>query len=465
MNLLYTLTSGRLSYVSIVLALIFLIAMKVFLQTDKSDSGFGLALAIFMCQISFYLKLGLRVVNLMHSLHAKLAPHFFLKLKKSLFTLVALSLIPSLLLLPNIHALALLWAWQMFAVLCLMITYKYKASDWLVIGVIGGSAIISYLLSMFNIEMHKQFILFILSEVMVYCLPIWVGLFVWIVFRLEKHTLSASRFAAIKREYQFDIFNNQKAHQLGENTETKSYWSQGYFPRQHAKTIVTKLFALLPLPKAQLLAIATGSINCTSLRFNQSTFAVFVVFFIAIALNDAGSGTSFIVLALGCGGGLALSMFQFVIDFNNNKSYLARLRLTPLFANEKQFNRALLHCYLLHQLKSIAFILTVTFSYFLLFTTVNHAFYLQIIGANILTFCALTSLFVVCLRASKLNNFRQIWGPLVIGFSFGLHSVLQYFGHQPLSSQAQNIIAAAVISTTVVSLFIWQKKGINWCIS
>jgi hypothetical protein len=465
MNLLYTLTSGRIGYVSMVLALIFLIALKVFLPTDNGDSAFGLALAIFICQIPFYLKLSLRVVNLMHSLHAKLVPNFFPKLKKSIFTLVALSLIPSLLLLPNIHALAVLCAWQMFAVLFIMIAYKYKTPLGLVIGVVIANPIISYLLSMFNIEIPDQFILYILSEAMVYCLPIWVGLFVWIVFRLEKHRLSASRIAAIKRANQGDIFNNQKAHQLGENTETKSYWSQDNFPRQLATTVITKLFALQPLPKAQLLAIATGSINYMTLHFMLTGFCSIAVIFIVAALFDAGNGTSSIFLVLGCGGGVALSMFQFVIGFNNNKSYLARLRLTPLFANEKQFNRALLHCYLLHQLKSIAFILTVTFSYFVLFTTVNHTFYLQIISANILTFCALTSLFIVCLRTSKLNNFRQIWGPLVIGFSFGFYNLLQYFGHQPLSSKAQYLVAAAVISTTVVSLLIWQKKGINWCIT
>lgn len=77
---------------------------------------------------------------------------------------------------------------------------------------------------------------------------------------------------------------------------------------------------------------------------------------------------------------LAMSNFGFTTRFNSNKSYLARARLTPLFENEQQFNLALLHCYLLHQLKAFIVFLLIIISYFQLFTTVSGSFYLQIIG-------------------------------------------------------------------------------------
>lgn len=474
MNLLHVLTKGLVGRIIFIVVMLFIITLKIFILPDTLKSDIFVGIVIVLLSLGVYLKTSFHFVILMHSLHAKLTPGFFPKLKQALFTLVALSLLPALLLLPNIEALLILWSWQFATLLVIMLCYKFRSLYWAIIIVMIGNGFIASFINNYNIRFPEELMKSLMSQGMLYCLPVWLMLFIFFTLRIEKHLLPTARFAKLKQVYQGDIFHVNKRHMLSSSNENKpvSTWRQNNWlqnlmnpPHQLAKNIAAKLYRSQPLAKTQLIAIATGGINYLNFRSMLTAFFMAAMFFAIIYTNFLNIESEFsmgLILAFGCGGALASSMAQFMVSFNQNKGYLARLRLTPLFENEQRFNKAVLRCYLFQQGRMFAFSLFILFSYLQLFTTVAPSLYVQVLGANLLSFFSVTCILIWGLQRSKLSNVVQIFGATIIGLTIGLYTLMQYSGYYQLSTQTLIIVVAIIFSITVFSLLNWSKKGVNW---
>ncbi|XPF93138.1 hypothetical protein ACM9HF_14055 [Colwellia sp. RE-S-Sl-9] len=396
----------------------------------------------------------------MHVDQAKLIPHYFLQLKKTLAVLIICSLIPSLLLLPNVQAVATLWSWQMAFVLLIMLCFRYQKIAWALIVI----PIVNMIANSLNITFPKELILYVLSDVMTYCLPVLCFCLYWAVSRIEQFTISPIRVNNIINLYEANILKT-KISNINSDKKHENNWIKNVFQPDHqlAQSVISKLNNLRQLSKVELLSIAGGN-SLMNVRGAINVIGLnCVMFFVFFQLK--GLEFSIIILFLVHSGGiLSLLMSKSVINFTASKSYLARLRLTPIFENEQQFNMALLGGYLHQQLMGAVVSLSIAFIFLYINNTMSLDLFWQLIVANVLSFSALTTVLLWGFFQANPSRKYIISVQIIISLFIGICSAARYFENDFLSNQTLIFISVGIIISALISLFVWMKKGINWSV-
>lgn len=469
MNLLHTLTKGwfiRGFYLLVLVPVLYVRFTVGLVNVDNKQVAFVYALALLAVNALCYVKISWQVVALTKQSLAAIIPYYHQKIKRALYQLILVSLLPALLLLPNIQLFFSLISVQLMLICLIVLCYLFPTIYGLVLILLVGNVFIQQLLQTFNIGMSNETAYFIFIELTAYCLPIWLFFSVYSIHRLEHLQVSEKLIKYIKMSFTADAF---KLKAMRDEEVTSDNVISQFFQRIRlgASTRIRKQLLTTKNNKVDLLSVANEAFLFSS-RENLAVaglfmFSVYIMLqFDLFTLHNSVDGVFLFALS---GSVMACSLLHIVSHFWEKKSYLSRLRLTPLFNDEQDFTTVLLKSWLLLLGRCFFSVMVIMVFSFELFLEASALLYFHTIFFNVIIFCvvfALSTLFVNSAWLSRWVLFLIILVCVVPMFALSI-AVHHYQYMLPLAWYL--VIAVLTAMTVVYGMKRLQRQGVHWQLS
>jgi len=410
---------GWLAKVFIVLLWIIALTLRVTMDDDNRE-GVLFSLIAFS-NFLFYLMVATRLPLLTHSKMAVLLPDFPSKLRNSLITLLFISLLPTLLVLPDIVT------WLAFVAISIISTLifvamvyqpKYQIFIWLFI-------LLPLPLDLLDIKVDKAIVFLCLA----WSLPCLIVLFNRLLNKLVHYRGNphhVSKIIATMNVTMGKTLAVQESIPFADRTKLAQWWANSHF-NYYRKLISVATSNKHKLSNRKLIEISCQSAN----SFGINAYVIWSVGIALICLLGLALDNSYhrfftpmvmLIPAMVIGTG-SITLFQII---QCKKSYLARLAILPRFKQSNSFARAFLGYVIVNQIKLYCFIVTLLALTACVFGHLSITKYLNLV-LILFVFCFLTiSVMLYAWRAERDFGNQVVWLMLIsfIGvIIFSIHMV------------------------------------------
>lgn len=362
----------------------------------------------------FYLMVATRLPLLTHSNMAILLPDFPKKLKSILLKLFSVSLLPTLLMLPNLQT------WLAFVAISLIATIifvamvydpKYQVFIWLLL-------FMPIPLELFDLNFNKDklFSTFAYLAPLIACLA-WILLNKLVHYRGNKHHVS--KILAVMNVSMGKTLAVQESIPFADRTKFSQWWANSHF-NHYRKQLTKAENESTKLSDKQLIAISCQSAN----SFGMNAYLIWSVGIIFVCLLGVIVGESYhhyftpmvtLIPAMIIGTG-SITLFQII---QNKKSYLARLSVLPRFTRKKDFAESFVSYLLSNQATLYCFIALLIGVSTTVFGHIDPVMYGNILSIMIIFALFSISIMLMALRQEQDNSNVIVWA-LLIAFIFAI---------------------------------------------
>ncbi|WP_019026294.1 hypothetical protein [Colwellia piezophila] len=432
------------------LALVFRLTMN---DDTREDILFTL---ITFSNFLFYLMVATRLPLLTHSKMSILLPDFSHKLKQNLQVLFIISLLPTLLILPDVVT------WLAFISISMLATFvfvamiyqpKYQIFIWLFI-------LIPLLLALFDIPFNKGKLFYALA----WLLPLiggWGYLLLNKLVNYRGNQHHVSKILAMMNVSMGQTLAVQESIPFNERTKVSQWWANSNF--DYYRKLINKQGKATALSNRQLIAISCQSVNSFGLNaYILWSVGIALICILGLVIDESYRQfftplvTLIPVMIIGTG---SITLFQIV---QNKKSYLARLAILPRFSSEKVFSRALLAYVISNQVLLYGFIAVLLAVTAKVFGHMNFKVYINLISI-LLVFCLLTiSIMLMAWRAEKDHSNIVVWIMLIafIGtIIFATHMASSNMTPLVFNGVFQALLAVSVLMISINSYRYLKKSS------
>jgi len=375
MNLIHVLTKGWLLRVFYLLTIGLGIAVS-FTIKDKTN----VSIACFIGgNFYLYLTLAYRILILSQNDFARTIPTYFDKLKRSLLVIILLSLLPSLILFPDHQLISSVIAWQCLLLITIVLGC-FQPKAWFVLAALFvAPAFVADSIIKFSVDFLSY---------LNYSFPLLMAIVLVFLSRLERIRLSD------KVKEQYLSFADQAMLGSFSDAEKKALKSPGkiqqWFNKNNLGVYKTMLKDNKPLKRHQLVEISCVGPSTIG-RANWLTHISVIVLFCFMATYFSFSletleRSYLMFVGVITGGFVGISSIAFLYTIIKRKNYLARLRMSPLFNDEKQFNQALLLTLFKSQITALLLALVNTLIVFIVVIPEHGNVFSNTIAVNALLF-------------------------------------------------------------------------------
>ncbi len=436
------------------IALLWLVALGLrigMLDDAREDLLFSL---IAFSNFLFYLMVATRLPLLTHSNMAVLLPNFPNKLRSILLKLLVVSLLPTLLLLPDLQA------WLAFLSLSMVVTLifvamvyhpKYQVFIWFFL-------FMPIPLELFDIEFDKEQFFSALA----YLLPIisyaaWVLLNKLVHYRGNKHHVS--KILAVMNVSMGKNLAVQENIPFANRTKLAQWWANSHFNyyRKQIRHAVTKSSEL---SDRQVVAISCQSAN----SFGANTYLVWslgiaFICFLGIIIDESYHHyftpmvTLIPAMIIGTG---SITLFQIL---QNKKSYLARLAVLPRFKGKRHFAESFLSFIFTNQVILYVFIAALIGISSTVFGHISGQMYGNILSILVIFALVSISIMLLALKQEQDNSNFVVWLLLIIYIAGIVLTMLITSNDMPLIalSVSYQIVFALSVASIVFSRYQYLK--------
>ncbi len=412
------------------LILLFLLAIIGRVFTDENSHWAGAAFLIVLISFLIVVVAASRLPLFTHSNMAKILPNYQRKLKQSLIIVWGISLLPTLLLLPNITLwLGLLSILMLVAITFVAMIYRpiFQVLFWLIFFVPLG-------LDFFAPNMSGQSIILVCAWLLPLVLVL-ANVCLNKLMQYQGNTIHVNRLISMMNASMKQTLAVQENIPLHERTKLSQWWSNSHFDYYRKRLNINKDNSRedSKLSNRQLIAICCQGANsfgraayvfwiCAismlcllGVYLDNSYHHYFTILIMAIPVMIIGTGT--------------IAVFQII---QNKKNYLSRIATTPRFSQKNSFTRSLMVYVILNQAALYAFITLFVGATALVF---HH-----------ITFNVFINLFLVLL----------LYGLLNLSIMF-----LAWAAKQDHSNKVVWLLILALISLVVFSILLKDNPSIN----
>jgi len=387
MNLIHVLTKGWLFRLFCSFLFLIAIGLTLFLEAPEQKHIFGIASLLLFANFYLLGTIGYRVALLSQQRTAQVVPDYYLKLKNSVKQIVSFSLMATLILLPDLFVVLSLMTWTLAVFIFLASTYL-QPKIWFLVSALWFMCILNSF--EWSIEQVNSYFF----QAPAYFLPVLALLSHLLIARLDKFKMSEAvraRFTAYSGLTMASSFNCFE--KIPEKSRPK-------FQQWMVDTNFSKFRQQLQTDKSMS---KTSLVNIASSGITQFGKSSYIGWSIAIALFGiyqqmfplsvkAMDNFYMIFFAMFSVSIVAMGSMMTFFSFNERKSYLARLRLMPLFSNEQDFTRSILKVFFINQGKLLTFTLMSSLAILLMVWPNPLELFANIFVINIVSFCFFSAL-------------------------------------------------------------------------
>jgi hypothetical protein len=399
---------GWLAKFFIVLLWLLALGLRLTMNDDtREDLLFTL---IAFSNLLFYLMVATRLPLLTHSKMAILLPDFSQKLKSKLKVLFLVSLLPTLLVLPD------LTLWLAFISMSIIATLifvamiyqpKYQVFIWLMI-------LMPLPLDLFDIPFNKEKLFYVLA----WLLPLVSGIAYLLLNKLVNYRGNkqhVSKIIAVMNVSMGKTLAVQESIPFANRTRVSQWWVNSNF--NYYRKLINKASGRADeLSNRQLIAISCQSANSFGLNaYLLWSIGIALICVLGLIIDDSYHHfftpmvTIIPVMIIGMG---SITLFQII---QHKKSYLARLAILPRFEHNSSFANALLGYIFSNQAMLYCFISALLAATAMVFGHLNMTIYINLV-LILLVFCLTTvSVMLLAWRTSQDDSNTAIW-LMLIGF-------------------------------------------------
>jgi len=381
--------------------------------TMQDDSRLGLLYSL-IALISFFISLTVasRLPQFTHSSMAKLFPNYQQKLKRSIIIVWMISLLPSLLVLPDVEIwLGLISVLVLLAIIFVAMIYKpiYQIFFWFIT------------FSPLGLDYFAPDI--VGRSVMIVCawlLPIVLFFANFCLNKLVQYrgnTKHVSRLIAMLNVSMEKTLAVQENVPLHERTRVSQWWSNTQF--HYYRQLLNKNSGLelqkKQLSNRQLIAICCQGVN--SFGFNAYVLwasVIGVLCLLGLYIDESYHHyftALMIVIPIGIIGTGTIAVFQII---QNKKEYLARIATTPRFSTPNSFTKSFIYYVILNQARLYAFISILVGAMALVFHHISLNTYINLFLVLVL-FCLVNLSIMFLAWAAKHDHSNKIVWLMIIG--------------------------------------------------
>ena len=403
---------GWLAKVFIILLWVVALGLRIGMVDDtREDLLFSL---IAFSNFLFYLMVATRLPLLTHSNMAVLLPHFSNKLRSVLLKLLFVSLLPTLLLLPDLQT------WLAFISLSMVVTLifvamvyhpKYQVFIWIFL-------FMPIPLELLNINFDKKQFFSSLA----YLLPAisysaWILLNKLVHYRGNKHHVS--KILAVMNVTMGKTLAVQENIPFADRTKLAQWWANSHF-NYYRKQIRNAVTQSRGLSDRQVVAISCQSAN----SFGVNTYLIWslgIAFtcFLGIVIDESYHHyftpivTLIPAMIIGTG---SITLFQIL---HNKKSYLARIAVLPRFKGKQHFSKSFLRFIFINQVILYVFIAALIGISSTVFEHISTDMYGNILSVLVVFALISISIMLMALKREEDNSNFVVW-LLLITFIIGI---------------------------------------------
>jgi len=361
---------GWLVKVFIVLLWVIAIAMRFTMQDDTREGLLFSLIAI--SNFLLYLMVAMRLPLLTHSNMAVLLPHFPQKLKQALLVIFAISLLPTLLVLPNVVT------WLAFISISILATLVFVAMIYQPIYQIFLWLFILMPLPMalLDISLDKEK----LFTALAWLLPLISWLAYVLLNKLAHYRGNhhhVSKMIAITNASIGKTLAVQESIPFADRTKLAQWWANSHY-NHYRKLICAATNTSQGLSNRKLIEISCQSAN----SFGANAYVIWSLGITLLCLIGLVIDESYhhfftpmvtLIPAMIIGTG-SITLFQII---QGKKSYLARLAILPRFKQHNSFARAFLYYVFSNQVLLYCFIAVLLAVTAKVFGHINEAIYIN----------------------------------------------------------------------------------------
>lgn len=399
---------GWLTKLFIVLLWTIALILRITMDGDTRENL--LFTLIIISNFLFYLMVAMRLPLLTHSKMAVLLPNFSQKLKQQLQLLFLLSLLPTLLVLPDFVLWLAFVSISMLATLIFVaMIYQpiYQVFIWLII-------LMPLPLELLDISFNKEKFFYVLA----WLLPLISGIAYTLLNKLvqyrgnQKHV---SKIIAVTNVSMGKTLAIQDSIPFSDRTKVSQWWANSNF--NYYRQLINKASSgATKLSNRQLIAISCQSANSFGLNayFLWSLGIAFICFLglvIDKSYHHFFTPMVTIIPAMIIGTG-SITLFQIV---QNKKSYLTRLAILPRFEQSRSFASALLGYIVSNQVILYGFIVALVAITAKVFDHINLTVFINLILILLMFYLITISIMLLAWITEKDHSNLVVW-LMIIGF-------------------------------------------------
>jgi len=394
-----------------------------------------------------YLALSFRLIMLTHQSMSRLLPNYFSQLKVALLTIFLISLLPTLLLLPDVIAwFAVLSALVCIAVIFVTLTYKTKLNY--------GICALFFLPSLsdnlpsFMAEIN-------LALVLAWSFPLIAWGAYLLLNRLESYHGNADHISKIIAMNGLNV--NKPLLAVDDVPVESQNRCQQWLIKSNLNDYVRIIRSSNKLSHRQLIAVTAQGLG----SIGRSTYLSWAGILIAISLlakHITGEHNAIILLLpiifptvmLGMG---HLNLFQVI---NKQKGLLKRLSIMPCFNNKHSFSIAFIRYIIAEQLKLYSFIALVFAVFTYLFQFITFTLYVNILAVTASVFLVNLALMFWCWSNKQRFEGIILW-LMLAAIIFCIIYLVVIADQQVFLWQSSKFIAVNLLAVSLFSISAYQS--------
>lgn len=386
------------------------IGVKVSMQED-SRLGLLYSLVVFISFFIFWI-VATRLPQFTHNSMSKLLPNYQQRLKRSIIFVWFISLLPSVLVLPDVEIwLGFISVLVLLAIIFVAMIYKpmFQIFFWALFFAPLGLNYIAPEVSGRSIMIVYAWLLPLVLFFANFCLNKLV--------QYRGNAKHVNRFIAMTNVSMEKTLAVQENVPLHERTRLSQWWSNTHFDHyrqvlnkasenqsKNKKLSSNKLIAIccqgansFGLNAYVFWACAIGILCLIGLYIDESYHQYFTVLLTALPVMIIGTGT--------------IAVFQII---QNKKSYLARLAITPRFSNPHSFAKSLITYVIINQVMLYGFISILVGAMALVFHHISLNAYINLCLV-LLSFCLINLSIMFLAWTAKQDHSNKIVWLMIIG--------------------------------------------------
>ncbi len=357
----------------------------------------------------FYLMVATRLPLLTHSKMAILLPDFPQKLKRQLQILFFVSLLPTLLILPDVITWLAFISISMLATLVFVaMIYQpiYQIFIWLFL-------LMPLPLEFFDIPFNKDRFFYALA----WLLPLISAVTYLLLNKLIHYRGNQKHVGKIFAMMNVSIGNTlaiQESIPFANRTKVSQWWANSNF--NYYRQLINKTNSADKLSNQQLIAISCQSANSFGLNaYGLWSMGIIIICILGLLIDESYHHfftpmvTMIPVMIIGTG---SITLFQII---QHKKSYLARLAILPRFECNRSFASALLSYVFTNQVILYCFIAVLLAITAKVFGHINFTLYINLILILFMFFLLTISMMLLAWRKEQDHSNLVVW-IMLLGF-------------------------------------------------
>jgi len=452
MNLIHVLTKGWILKIFYLLTISLGIISSFMLKDNTSAS-----VALFIGgNFYLYLTLAYRILILSQNDFSRTLPNYFGKLKRSLLVVILFSLLPSLILFPDYQLMSTVITWHLVLLITLVLSC-FQPKIWFVLAaLLIAPAFIADSITSFSLDFLSYFN---------YSFPLLMVIVLLFLSRLEQIRLTEKakeQYLRLADQAMLGSFIDSEKKALKSSSKIQQWFNKSNLAIYKAMLMENK-----PLKRHQLVEIACVGPSSIG-RANLLSYTGIILLFCFIASYfsfslEALESSYLLFVGMLTSGMVGISSLTFLYTIRGRKNYLARLRMLPLFSDEKQFNHAMLLTLFKNQIVALLLAIVNSLIVFIVVIPEHGNVLSNTIAVNALLFFLGSGLILL--------NFQTKWfHEYLVFFIVGVTTLVSVLIiDNSLSNQFELINSPFFVMTLLFSvalftigLITWQVKPLRW---